>query len=216
MSQCCGFWWWWWLLLRLSKHQSTPTTVLLRTILQTWTITQTTTIWDWLKQMFRWQLNKYVTVHAKTCINTVWTWTCSFRMQCIRQEMKANTPSNAAAFFANAPSFFSNAVCSLQTQARTCHDHNFRQEQFFGIYRHYEIRKSVQLLITVVSLQTSKLWQTSVTLLGKLSAASPETNFRFFNSTVFTNPRITFALVLNNVTCDKMSPLSFAWKKFPW
>ena len=35
---------WWWLPLRLSKRQSTPTTVLLRTTLQTRTITQTTTL----------------------------------------------------------------------------------------------------------------------------------------------------------------------------
>ena len=35
---------WWWLPLRLSKRQSTPTTVLLRTTLQTQTITQTTTL----------------------------------------------------------------------------------------------------------------------------------------------------------------------------
>ena len=34
---------WWWLPLRLSKRQSTSTTVLLRTTLQTRTITQTTT-----------------------------------------------------------------------------------------------------------------------------------------------------------------------------
>ena len=34
---------WWWLPLRLSKRQSTPTTILLRTTLQTRTITQTTT-----------------------------------------------------------------------------------------------------------------------------------------------------------------------------
>ena len=34
---------WWWLPFRLSKRQSTPTTVLLRTTLQTRTITQTTT-----------------------------------------------------------------------------------------------------------------------------------------------------------------------------
>ena len=110
---------------------------------------------------------------------------------------------------------FSNAVRSLQTQARTCHDHNIQQEQFSVIYCHYGIRKSVQMLITVVSLQTLKLWQTSVTSLGKLLTASPETNFRFFNSTMSTNLQITFALVLNNVTCDKTtSPLSFAFK-FP-
>ena len=35
---------WWWLPLRLSKRQSTSTTVLLRTTLQTRTITQTTTL----------------------------------------------------------------------------------------------------------------------------------------------------------------------------
>ena len=54
-----------------------------------------------------------------------------------------------------------------------------------------------------------------MTSLDELSAASPETNFWFFNSTVFTNPLITFhALVLNIVTCDETtSPLSFASKK---
>ena len=36
---------WWWLPLRLSKRQSTPTTVLLGTTLQTRTITQTTTMY---------------------------------------------------------------------------------------------------------------------------------------------------------------------------
>ena len=40
--------------------------------------------------------------------------------------------------------------CSLQTQARTCHDHNVQQEQFSVIYHHYGIRKLVQMLTTVV------------------------------------------------------------------
>ena len=52
---------WWWLPLRLSKRQSTPTTVLFRTTLQTRTITQTTTttttttficIWFFLYKIF--------------------------------------------------------------------------------------------------------------------------------------------------------------------
>ena len=54
---------------------------------------------------------------------------------------------------------FSNAVRSLQMQARLERAMiiNVQQEQFSMIYHHYGIRKFVQMLITVLSLQTSKL-----------------------------------------------------------
>ena len=68
----------------------------------------------------------------------------------------------------------------VQTNMYMYHDHDIQLEQFSKIYRRYGIRESVQMLIAGVSLQTSKLWQMSVTSLDKLSAASPKINFRFF------------------------------------
>ena len=116
---------------------------------------------------------------------------------------RLNAPLNAAAFFS-------------KRRLERAMIINVPQQQFSKICCRYGIRKSVQMLITVVLSQTSKLRQTSVTSLDKLSAASPKTNFRFFNSTVFTNPRITLDLVLNNITCDETtSPLCFAFKMFP-
>ena len=114
-------------------------------------------------------------------------------------QMHANAPLNAAAFFPNAPSFFSNAVCS-------------NKPSFF--YEHAMImmfakNTSPRFIVftgskvgpnTVVLSQTSKLWQTSMTLLDKHVFSCQPQNF---NSTLFTNP-----LVMRQVRLAVRSPVN--------
>ena len=77
---------WWWLPLRLLKRQSIPTTVLLRTTLQTRTITKTTTLnsiqrIDHIEQLFMhqciWHMCSWLTTvfsPSRTCTQVSYFW----------------------------------------------------------------------------------------------------------------------------------------------
>ena len=116
-----------------------------------------TSFWtlSWTRKFF-WR-KKNMTVHAKTCVNAVWT-----RMHLFHQKTQANALSNGpAVFFRRTFVFFERtfvflaARSLLDTQARTS-----------------DLRQAGTKSVQIVSSQTSKLWQMSVTSLDKLSAAS--------------------------------------------
>ena len=121
-----------------------------------------TSFWtlSWTRKFF-WR-KKNMTVHAKTCVNAVWT-----RMHLFHQKTQANALSNGPAVF-------------FQTHLRFLRTHL----RFFGssfLIRYAgsnflsnvpDLRQAGTKSVQIVSSQTSKLWQMSVTSLDKLSAAS--------------------------------------------